>query len=116
MRPPLRRPLCLNTSQCSRSLSHICSCTNLFAFESYCVRPVGRIDSYPGHPGYIPPASTYVTTPFTALPKATYTAPSVSVDPLAPLASGTRSDCWLFADASELDIDVDLADTFYNSM
>ncbi|KAK2610141.1 hypothetical protein N8I77_003595 [Diaporthe amygdali] len=92
------------------------NCTNLFAFESYCVRPVGAIDTYPSHSGYVPPVSATNTIPYDSLPKATYTPPAITGLPaILPLANGTRKDCYLFVDGSQLQVEYDLANTLYIS-
>lgn len=80
------------------------NCTNLFALESYCVAPVGRIDQYPGHPDYLPPASSVPDFPYSNLPRATFTAPAITGLPvLYPLADGTRKDCFLYMEGSEIE-------------
>ncbi|TQV92641.1 Peptidoglycan-binding Lysin subgroup [Cordyceps javanica] len=71
------------------------NCTNLFAAESYCVQPVGDINTYPGRPGYvsftIDPSATFTGVPFTMLPNATMTLQPRPSAP--PRASGVRDDC-----------------------
>lgn len=80
-------------------------CTNLFAFESYCVEPVGPVNEYPEHPDYMPPASSVAERPYDSLPKATFTAPKISGLPTpSPLAKGTRKDCFLFMNGADLTI------------
>ncbi|KXJ87067.1 hypothetical protein Micbo1qcDRAFT_185706 [Microdochium bolleyi] len=71
------------------------NCTNLFARESYCVQPVGDINTYPGRPGFvsitIDPSASFTGVPFTMLPNATMT-----LDPRpskTPVAEGVRDDC-----------------------
>ncbi|KAG8161313.1 hypothetical protein KVR01_009577 [Diaporthe batatas] len=92
------------------------NCTNLFAYESYCMRPVGAIDSYPSHTGYVPPASATPTIPYDSLPKATYTPPAITGLPVVlPIANGTRKDCYLFVDGEQLQVSYDLASTVYTS-
>ncbi|KUL81276.1 hypothetical protein ZTR_10505, partial [Talaromyces verruculosus] len=77
------------------------NCTNLYADESYCVAPVGSIDSYPNAPGYTGSyVATYATTAYTDLPDATYT-PIFSLDTL-PLAPNTLTNCYMYADGSDL--------------
>ncbi|KAH7038381.1 LysM domain-containing protein [Microdochium trichocladiopsis] len=71
------------------------NCTNLYAAESYCVQPVGDINTYPGRPGYvsftIDPSASFTGVPFTMLPNATMTlSPRPTETPLAP---GVRDDC-----------------------
>ncbi|KAK4128906.1 carbohydrate-binding module family 50 protein [Parathielavia appendiculata] len=72
------------------------NCTNLYAGESYCVQPVGDINTYPGRPGHvsitIDPSATFTGVPFTMLPNATVTSYSRPYTP-APLATGVRDDC-----------------------
>ncbi|KAJ1325254.1 peptidoglycan DL-endopeptidase LytF [Microdochium nivale] len=72
------------------------NCTNLFAFESYCIQPVGYINAYPGRPGYVSftlaPSVSFTGIPFTMLPNATMT-PDPRPPPPLPLASGVRDDC-----------------------
>ncbi|KAI1359656.1 hypothetical protein F5Y08DRAFT_332166 [Xylaria arbuscula] len=85
------------------------NCTNLYAKESYCVAPVGPINEYPGHPDYIPPTSTISDMPYGNLPKATFTAPAITGLPTAgPLATGTRTDCFIYVDGANLVVDMDL--------
>lgn len=91
------------------------NCTNLFAEESYCVAPVGSIDDYPGSPGYVPPESSISDSPYSNLPKATYTAPKITSLPTAlPLAKGTRKDCYVYAEGSDLNIDITYS--YYDSV
>lgn len=51
------------------------NCTNLFAFESYCVAAVGDINTYSGRPGFasitLNPSAPFTGTPYTARPDAT---------------------------------------------
>ncbi|GAW17906.1 hypothetical protein ANO14919_073750 [Xylariales sp. No.14919] len=85
------------------------NCTNLYAKESYCVAPVGPINEYPGHPDYIPPASTISEMPYDNLPKATFTAPAMTGLPTpSPLAKGTRTDCFVYVNGADLTIDMEL--------
>jgi hypothetical protein len=79
------------------------NCTNLFAFESYCVESLGPINEYPGHTDYIPPQSSAPEFPYNNLLKATFTAPKITgLLTAAPLAKGTRRDCYLFMNGAEL--------------
>ncbi|KAL3486679.1 hypothetical protein BJX62DRAFT_228560 [Aspergillus germanicus] len=89
------------------------NCTNLFAEESYCVQPVGSIDQYSGHPGYIPPAPSVSEIPFSDQPNATYTPPALNQTSPLPFANGTRGDCYIYVDGAELQVDI--AGTFYAS-
>ncbi|CCF47753.1 LysM domain-containing protein, partial [Colletotrichum higginsianum] len=72
------------------------NCTNLYAGESYCVQPVGDINTYDGRPGYVSvtvdPSAAFTGVPFTMLPNATVTSYSRPYTP-APLATGVRDDC-----------------------
>ncbi|KAJ3561274.1 hypothetical protein NPX13_g9010 [Xylaria arbuscula] len=69
------------------------NCTNLFAYESYCVLPVGDINTYPGRPG----ATTMVptgTVPFTSILSLDPTSgPPIVTSTALPLAANTREDC-----------------------
>ncbi|KAL8350544.1 hypothetical protein RB598_005716 [Gaeumannomyces tritici] len=74
------------------------NCTNLFAKESYCVQPVGDINTYPGRPGHSSTRTGTATvdpgpsTAFTLLPDSTMV-PYERNDTRSPLADGTRDDC-----------------------
>ncbi|KAK4200451.1 LysM domain-protein [Triangularia verruculosa] len=70
------------------------NCTNLFAQESYCVQPVGDINTYSGRPGYMTmtPGPSIPHTAFSNLPSATAKPYSRLYTPV-PLASNTRDDC-----------------------
>ena len=85
------------------------SCTNLFAYTSYCVRPVGSIAEYEGHPDYVAPEISVSVVPFTDLPTATYVQPTITMPPVLPLASGTRSGCRAYVEADRL---IDDSDTY----
>ncbi|KAL3440477.1 hypothetical protein BJX65DRAFT_314774 [Aspergillus insuetus] len=90
------------------------NCTNLFAYESYCVQPAGPIDEYPGHPGYIPPDESITYLPDTEFPFATYTpGPITNQTTVLPFAPGTRRDCVLYSDGP--DMQVDLGASSYDS-
>jgi hypothetical protein len=89
------------------------NCTNLFAQESYCVAPVGDLASYPGHPGYVPPNSATPASAWDAAPKATWVPPVLNITDDAPLANGTRSDCWSFTNGNMLQLPIN--GTFYSS-
>ncbi|OBT78531.1 hypothetical protein VF21_01031 [Pseudogymnoascus sp. 05NY08] len=71
------------------------NCTNLFADESYCVQPVGDINTYPGKAGASHPVTGVQTTiPFSALPDVTPTTTTgCSTSTPSPTATGTRRDC-----------------------
>ncbi|KAL4885997.1 hypothetical protein BJY04DRAFT_214189 [Aspergillus karnatakaensis] len=78
------------------------NCTNLFAHERYCVRPVGSIDQYPGHPGYIGPDESITYVPGTEFPDATYVPqPVTNQTTMLPYAPGTRRNCLGYADGYE---------------
>ncbi|KAL2752064.1 carbohydrate-binding module family 50 protein [Sodiomyces alcalophilus JCM 7366] len=82
-------------------------CTNLFAEESYCVSPVGPINMYPGHPDYVAPTPTLPHTPFSDLPKATFVPPAITDLPTyLPRAPGTRNDCLIYVNGTDLQIDM----------
>ncbi|RNJ56991.1 hypothetical protein D7B24_006514 [Verticillium nonalfalfae] len=72
------------------------NCTNLYAKESYCVHPVGDINTYAGRPGHVSITidhnATFTGIPFTMLPNATVEGYSRPYTP-APLAKGVREDC-----------------------
>ncbi|EGX87923.1 muramidase, putative [Cordyceps militaris CM01] len=71
------------------------NCTNLFAASSYCVQPVGDINTYLGRPGHVSftvdPNAPFTGVPFTMLPNATMTLASRPSQ--APMAAGVRDDC-----------------------
>ncbi|KAL3442262.1 hypothetical protein BJX65DRAFT_313042 [Aspergillus insuetus] len=91
------------------------NCTNLYAFESYCVSPVGAINDYPGHSGYIPPFPTTSGLAYTNLPRATFTVlANISIPTLSPMAPGTRRDCYLYTEGA--DMQYDIAGTMYSSI
>ncbi|OBT52616.1 hypothetical protein VE04_06030 [Pseudogymnoascus sp. 24MN13] len=71
------------------------NCTNVFADESYCVQPVGDINTYPGKAGASHPVPGVQTTiPFSALPDVTPTTTTGgSISTPSPIATGTRRDC-----------------------
>ncbi|KAJ5503931.1 hypothetical protein N7463_006805 [Penicillium fimorum] len=81
------------------------SCTKLDAEESYCVTPVGDIDLYPNAPGYTGSfVAIYSTIAYASLPDATYT-PIFSLSSL-PMASGTLTTYYLYADGSDLQYNI----------
>ncbi|USP82195.1 carbohydrate-binding module family 50 protein [Curvularia clavata] len=89
------------------------NCTNLFAFESYFIESLGPINEYPGHPDYIPPQLSVPEIPYSNLPKATFTAPEITGLPTAaPLARGTRRDCYLFTHGADLAVSEDILLSF----
>ncbi|KAK1709775.1 hypothetical protein BDP67DRAFT_408326, partial [Colletotrichum lupini] len=72
------------------------NCTNLYAEESYCVQPVGDLNTYTGKPGHITFAITMTGTvedSATTLPDNIWTAPTPTTT-LLPIATGTRKDCY----------------------
>ncbi|KAG6039143.1 hypothetical protein E4U41_003159 [Claviceps citrina] len=70
------------------------SCSNLWAKTSYCVKPVGNIETYPGY------TTTAAATTFTRPSTATSFVPSpVQTAALNPRASGTISDCFVYENA-----------------
>ncbi|KAI0595745.1 carbohydrate-binding module family 50 protein [Biscogniauxia sp. FL1348] len=78
------------------------NCTNLFAYESYCVMPVGDISSYSSRSGAITTPTT--TIPFTSilsLDPVTDSAPIVTSTSL-PVAAGTREDCSRYFDGAQM--------------
>ncbi|KEY64329.1 hypothetical protein S7711_09874, partial [Stachybotrys chartarum IBT 7711] len=82
-------------------------CTNLFAEEAYCVRPVGPINMYPGHPDYVEPTSTVPDIAWGDLPPATFSPPAITGLPThLPRAQGTRRDCYIYMDGTELQYDM----------
>ncbi|KAI5866007.1 LysM domain-containing protein [Durotheca rogersii] len=73
------------------------NCTNLFAYESYCIQPVGDINTYSGKPGHITFSFTATRNGTfedvaTGLPNIGWSSPTPTTTPV-PLASGTRDDC-----------------------
>ena len=88
-------------------------CTNLYAKESYCVAPVGPIDKYPGHPDYIASTKSIPNINFKDLPKATFKAPAITgVATQLPKAKSTRKDRHVFADGSDLQVDMNYSFSF----
>ena len=73
------------------------------------MRPVGSIAEYEGHPDYVAPEVSVSVVPFTDLPTATYVQPTITMPPVLPLASGTRSGCRAYVDADRL---IDDSDTY----
>ncbi|KAI2624041.1 hypothetical protein GGS21DRAFT_541259 [Xylaria nigripes] len=80
------------------------NCTNLFANESYCVLPVGDINTYPGRPGAttMPPTTTVPFTPILSLDPIMSTIPPIVVPSGLPLAPNTREDCARYFDGSQM--------------
>ncbi|KAI0109000.1 hypothetical protein GGR51DRAFT_513994 [Nemania sp. FL0031] len=91
------------------------NCTNLYAYESYCILPVGDINTYPGQPGATtaPPTTTLPFTAILSLDPLTTTAPIVTSTAL-PLAADTREDCARFFDGEQI-LDEDISTTSYKN-
>jgi hypothetical protein len=67
------------------------ACSNLWLHTSYCVKPVGNIETYPGYPVSMP------STSFTKPPRTTsYTPVPVETPPLSPKAPGSLQDCFSY--------------------
>ncbi|KAI0814080.1 hypothetical protein GGR55DRAFT_687075 [Xylaria sp. FL0064] len=79
------------------------NCTNLFANESYCILPVGDINTYPGRAGATtaPPTTTLPFAPILSLDTAISTAPIMTSTSL-PLAEDTRGDCSLYFNGQQI--------------
>ncbi|KAK3390168.1 hypothetical protein B0H63DRAFT_519403 [Podospora didyma] len=78
------------------------NCTNLFAFESYCVGAFGDIDTYVGRPGSRPTQTESI--PFatlTPIASATTTRPIINTPIPLPLAAGTADDCVRYFNGSD---------------
>jgi LysM repeat protein len=76
------------------------NCTNLFSEQSYCVKPVGDINTYSGRSSHASTSTKaiYSYAPFSDIPLASKTATISSpnranISTTLPLAKGTRSDC-----------------------
>lgn len=106
------------------------NCTNLYAYESYCVQPVGdsecskistdtgasrwepstakanisghAVDTYSGKPGWRPTMTSGIpyTAPKPEAPASTSTLINKVPEP-SPLAKGTRDDCFQYLDGSQ---------------
>lgn len=90
------------------------NCTNLYANESYCVRPVGDINTYPGRPGYTSYTAVLPSItgdPATSLPTVNWTVPTPTTTSM-PLASGSRDDCWRYFNGSHYQNDITDDSTF----
>ncbi|KAI1180782.1 hypothetical protein F4777DRAFT_596051 [Nemania sp. FL0916] len=79
------------------------NCTNLFAYESYCVLPVGDINTYPGRAGATTAPPT-TTRPFTSILSLD---PTTSIPPIvtpvgSPLAPNTRGDCSRYFNGAQM--------------
>ncbi|KAF2994019.1 hypothetical protein E8E14_001179 [Neopestalotiopsis sp. 37M] len=88
------------------------NCTNLYAFESYCMEPVGDISNYEGAPGYISSVAWTTTVDPSSLPTATYI-PDQYVSEVITYANGTRTDCATYI--SGADYQKDLSNTTFVS-
>jgi len=80
------------------------NCTNLLYGISYCVEPVGDINTYPGRPGYHTPGAT--GKPFTKVTFAPVTTTYVPQITQVPLASDTRDDCYEYFDGARMQTDI----------
>ncbi|KAI0443524.1 hypothetical protein F4803DRAFT_514520 [Xylaria telfairii] len=90
------------------------NCTNLFAYESYCILPVGDINTYPGRLGTTTAPPTNVPfTPILSLNAVTNTAPIVTSTAL-PLAADTRGDCSLYFNGRDI-LSEDISTTSYQN-
>ncbi|KAG5929743.1 hypothetical protein E4U42_004670 [Claviceps africana] len=70
------------------------TCSNLWAKTSYCVKPVGNVETYPGY------TTTAAATTFTRPQTPTDFVPSpVQTAPLLPTAAGTIGECFLYENA-----------------
>ncbi|KAI0971242.1 carbohydrate-binding module family 50 protein [Xylaria arbuscula] len=89
------------------------NCTNMFAYESYCVLPVGNINTYPGPPGFSISASLSGTAiPFASLPSPTYV-PLPFGGYNRTYAPNTRTDCQDYLNGA--DYQQSLSGTFYEN-
>ncbi|KAI1448974.1 carbohydrate-binding module family 50 protein [Annulohypoxylon stygium] len=78
------------------------NCTNLYAYESYCIQPVGDINTYSGKPGWRPTDITSV--PFTSAVPATAantTTPIAQLPTSLPIDTGSRDDCYRYFDGAD---------------
>ncbi|KAJ8123756.1 hypothetical protein ONZ43_g361 [Nemania bipapillata] len=91
------------------------NCTNLYAYESYCILPVGDINTYPGRPGATtaPPTTTLPFTSIVSLDAIVTTAPIVTSTAL-PLAADSREDCARFFDGQQI-LGEDISTTSYKN-
>ena len=64
------------------------TCSNLWLDASYCVKPVGNIETYPGYPVTVPETS------FTRPPISTVQPTEVPLPTMRPFAPGTDEDCY----------------------
>ncbi|KAI1283287.1 carbohydrate-binding module family 50 protein [Xylaria sp. FL0933] len=88
-------------------------CTNLFAYESYCVLPVGNINSYPGSPGFSVSANLSGTAvSFGSLPSPTYV-PKPFAGYNRTYAPNTRTDCQDYLNGA--DYQGNLSGTFFEN-
>ncbi|OQE21289.1 hypothetical protein PENSTE_c012G04241 [Penicillium steckii] len=92
------------------------NCMNLWENTSYCVQPVGNINSYPSAPGYVGPSSSMSKVAYTSLPDATYS----PIFEFIPLAPNTREGCTMYVPGSDLQYNstasssCDIAGHYYN--
>ncbi|KAK2015703.1 LysM domain-containing protein [Colletotrichum eremochloae] len=71
------------------------NCTNLYAEESYCVQPVGDLNTYPGKPGHATFSLTVtgsIEDTATDLPDVVWVSPTPTATQI-PVATGSREDC-----------------------
>lgn len=81
------------------------NCTNLLLDISYCVAPVGDINTYSGRPGYHTPGPTglpFTKVTFTSTKPATTTPTSTQM----AFAEDTRDDCYQYFEASQMETDI----------
>ncbi|KAK4220509.1 hypothetical protein QBC38DRAFT_526748 [Podospora fimiseda] len=95
------------------------NCTNLFAYESYCIQPVGDIATYLGQPGASPtslaPSIPFIP-PSPILPTVTVAFPAPAntqapKDGQLPISPGTRQDCYRYFNGFSFQDARDLAGT-----
>ena len=85
-----------------------------------CVELIGHsltrtiVDNYPGHPGYIPPTSAVSAVAWSSFPTATFVPPALNLTTDLSIANGTRTDCYLYVDGSDLQLNI--TGTFYTSV
>ncbi|RPA74132.1 hypothetical protein BJ508DRAFT_333374 [Ascobolus immersus RN42] len=93
------------------------NCTNLFAGESYCVKPVGDINTYFGRPGITSirkPTHTLTDDEFATSARATWTMPPRPTNTELPFADDTREDCFHYIDGDDI-LRADISGTLFTS-
>ncbi|EHK41986.1 hypothetical protein TRIATDRAFT_31285, partial [Trichoderma atroviride IMI 206040] len=70
------------------------TCSNLWANTSYCVKPVGNIETYSGYT-----TATEATTFTRPVTTTDFVPSSIQTATLQPTASGTISDCYVYENA-----------------